>query len=353
MSDNRPPAYYEDGTLVIRASSLGGPVCQLVAAALGNDILPPPRWLQQAFDAGNYWEGPVLEELRRRGWREVGVYDDSGAIDINGMAQREVDWPVKPGVIIRFHPDDVLLPVGDEVPTSREVLGFPEGPVIVEAKALSAANYEIATRGSAADLPYAYDWQLSAMMLGLGLPAVWVTINKGHPEFADNEQDTLTATLHAEWVARPPISKAQIVKRVLLIEKLIAAGEVPGGGDHHGANPCRFLYLCPEASEQKETTVLLGERADELARWAQWYEQQRELERLAKQRKEEAREQLLELLGDDGLVSADGWRVRKTEVVSGRVDRKAIEKDNGGKVPEAWLKESASTRLTVERGGAA
>jgi hypothetical protein len=355
MGDDRPPAYWEDETLVIRASSLGGPICQLVAAGQGNDILPPPPWLQKAFDAGNHWEGPVLEELRRRGWREAKGQEDA--------AQAEHDYPIVPGIVIRFHPDDVLLPVGDEVPTSREPLNFPEGPVIVEAKALSAANYEIATRDGAECLPYAYDWQLSAMMLGLRLPAVWVTVDKsakGRPVPDDKEElipgmsdeIAVCASLHAQWVAHPPIPKATIVKRVLLIRKLIQSGELPTDPAHHGANPCRFLYLCPTAAEQKDTVRLLGERADEMVRWARFYEQQKEIERLAKERKDEARGQLIEMLGEDSRVAADGYVVRRDEVTSSRVNRKAIERDNGGAVPEGWLAESTSTRLTVEGPGA-
>lgn len=308
MSDDRPPCYHEGDTLVIRASSLGGPVCQLVASGLGNDILPPPPWLAKAFAAGNYWEGPVLGELRRRGWR-----------DVPGLsAQDEHDWPVVPGVVIRFHPDDVLLPVGDEVPSTRQPLDFPEGPVLVEAKALSAANYEVACRDGAEHLPYAYDWQLSAMMIGLGLPAVWVTVDKskgppavraeGNADEWDAHADAL-GSLHAQWVATPPVPKAAIIRRVLLIRKLIEAGDIPSAATHHGASPCRFLYLCPEAGEQKDTKVLSGSRGDEVARWARWYEQQKEVAKLAYERKEEARGQLLELLGEDAKVLADGWVV--------------------------------------------
>lgn len=355
MSDNRPPAYYEDQTLVIRASSLGGPICQMVASALGNDILPPPKWLQKAFDEGNFWEGPMLEELKRRGWRNYPAID----------AQMEHDYHIVPGVIVRFHPDEVMIPVGNEVPTSREARDFPEGPVLVEAKALSAANYEAATKGSAADLPYAYDWQLSVMMLALELPAVWVTVDKSQDRSENwaapigelNDDGTFNllapvlATLHAEYVKTPPISKSQIIKRVLEIKRWIEKGALPDDEASHNANPCRFLYLCPKAAEQKETVVVLGERGDEVARWAMFYEQQKRNEELTKERKEEARAQLIELIGGDARVAAGGFVVTKTEVAGRKsFDRKAAEKAGLNLEPYTKVGDP-STRLMVERAG--
>lgn len=365
MSDSRPPAYFEGDTLVIRASSLGGPVCQLVAAGQGHEIMPPPPWLQKAFDEGNRWEGPMLEELRRRGWREPKLGHVFNGAEWPGdtpAAQSEHDWPVVPGIVVRFHPDDVLVPVGDDVPATRErASNFPEGPVLVECKALSAANYEMATTVGAARLPYAYDWQLSAMMHGLGLPAVWVTVDKGaskayeasDPDGGSDQvrEDLVLATLHAEWVATPPIPKADIVRRVLKIRQLIRSGDLPTDGADHQANPCRFLHVCPVAEEREATVVATGDRATEVARWAQWYEQQKTIEKQAGERKAEARERLLELVGEDDAVLADGWKVTRTEVASSRVDRRAIEKDNGGTVPEKWLKESVSVRLEVEGAG--
>lgn len=310
MSDNRPSAYLEsaeDGVyIVLRASGLGGCMRDLVLHLLGNEPLATPDEVQARFDAGNRAEPHILRRC----------VEEHGFRFVEGSSQREGEYVVirsgeKPGVKVRFHPDGIA-DVGEML----------DRRVVVEAKALAESSYNQAVSKGTGSL-FGYDWQLSAMMHSANLPAVWVALLKNK----DQDAEEWDGPMHMEWVDVPPRSKAEFLKRAKMIRDAYLSGEAPEC-DSPNQYPCPFLYLRPE---REDTTEHEGDElvSVAIAQYAQQYDQWAAEEKIAKQNREKARDELLAILNGRGGIRGNGWRVTQHERVYARFDRKAAEKELG------------------------
>lgn len=114
MSDDRAPAYWESGRLILRASSFGGCIGALSRAALGQTAAPAPEFMLQRYAQGNKAEPIIVAELQRRGH----VLTNVGAND-----QLELELDIAGKVVIRCHPDGIINRSADgEFPMASEAL---------------------------------------------------------------------------------------------------------------------------------------------------------------------------------------------------------------------------------------
>lgn len=329
--DDRASAYWEGDNLILRGSMIGSSLCQLVAPLLGHEPAPHPDFLLERFAEGNRWEGLVLERMQKLGWQ------------FNGQAQSEHELQIGPKTFIRCHPDEVGRP---------SMLGE---DTIVEVKALADSSMETIRAGSTADLPWGYGEQISAMMRCKTLPsrAIWVAVPKGLEGKTEKRGKKTVAVdpldhLHFEEVHAPPMPMKWFVERGMKIREWVDKGEVPGGCD---AYPCPFHYL--HDAKDDDSDDVDEQTAEEIVRWSSWYVQQAEHEQVAKERKNEARTELLALMKGAGAkkVYEGGFSVTMSQRESKRLDRKAV-KAAGIDLSE-FEKASFGDVLKVESGWSA
>lgn len=232
QGDNRPACYYEGDTLIIRASAIGNScLFELVATAQEYEPVGLPANILRAFEEGKKIEPVVIRRLQT----------DHDFIIHSKQMERELILPNN--IHIRFHPDAVA--------------SWPRYPNVkrwvVEVKALGDSLWQRAVRGSVGDTIDEYEWQLSVMMLGLGMPGLWVPYNKGKPPdeetgirpFCKHEK-----AIYLEPVFDPPIDldtineKAQHIKELVDGEDILETGQECGDSTHW---PCRFQHLKPES----------------------------------------------------------------------------------------------------------
>lgn len=223
MGDDRPACYYEDDTLIIRASSIGSS-CLWELVAAGQDYPPSavPAFLQRAFDDGHTLEPIIIGMLEERGHSIYG-------------AQEEAELVINPTLKIRYHPDGMMV--------------WKDNESVLEIKALSDILWQKAARWSVGDCIEEYKWQISAMMHHKGKPAVWVAYNKGN---SDGSNCPDQGRLLYETVLEPPISLDEIRSKAEQIKKLVDGGDLLESGrpcDNPKQFPCRYLHLRPEPNE--------------------------------------------------------------------------------------------------------
>lgn len=325
--DNRPAAYKEGDLIVLRASSFGSAcIRDLVLHLLGeHDPLPTPPDLQVRFDAGHAAEPHILNRLHVLGWRPV-----------EGAAQKEGELHVLPGVVIRFHPDGVM--------TAPMFANTDDFTRLVECKALAPSSYAQARTKGTGSL-FSYDWQLSVMMHALKLPATWVALCKNM-----ENPDDYQGELHLEHVTTPPKSMGQIVMRARKIvrayEEAREGGELPECEDP-SIYPCPFLMLRPE-KEKDEGVRLEGDEADLVDKLGKAYIAARDQEKAAKEAKERARGELLDLAGGRDIVRGRAVRFKKSTVTRTWADADALKADG---LWDKYKKSSVSERVDVEEVG--
>lgn len=230
MGDDRPAVYTEEGGLtVVRASSLGYCLWELVAILQGHQPEPWPENVIRAMQEGTDGEAGVLARLVDAGWKLEADF-----------AQQTFELACGPGIVVRYHPDGAGLPATQ--PTVRH---------LVEVKRLHRQSFHKIRRHGAGGLPPAYLWQVSAMMVNQRCPAVVVVENKGgtpdengvRPEYPDDGE------LEFVWLDEPPRSWAQIIRRVRQIRDLAAGDDITTTDmacEQPDQWPCRFRELRPE-----------------------------------------------------------------------------------------------------------
>jgi len=297
--DNRPPAYWElDGEIVpsrtpgaimvIRASALGHCIWELAACLQDYTPLPYPDTILRAFKEGHDAEPLILERLLgpEMKWTRV-----------EGAAQAVGELRVGPNRIIRFHPDDVAA-------SSHE----PTIPRLVEVKFLHPQTFEaIHKQGimSPAATRYGYDWQLSSMMLGLRLPAVFVVgekVRKATKAGAEPAPPTV-GNLAMKYVETPPHSLGEIVRRVKEVYDVAVGDDLAESDrpcDRPDQWPCLFRHLRPEPEGGEENNLpdIPPDLYAEAERLLAGYVKFRALEAQAKKDKELLRDAVKGLLGD-------------------------------------------------------
>lgn len=232
VGDNRPPVYWEGDTLIIRASAIGTScLWELVAAGQGYDPYPLPDVLVRAFREGHELEPVVVERLKQEHRYQFVSH------------QMEGNWLVAPGIIIRYHPDGLLR------------------DAVVEIKALGNELWQKAVRSSVGKTIDEYPWQASVMMHDTGLPLIWVAYNKGTPpinDMGDRELCADVGKLHFETLNAPPISRAEITEKALLVRDLIQGPDIILSGrgcDDFEHWPCRYTQLRPQPTGEEGKKV--------------------------------------------------------------------------------------------------
>lgn len=299
--DNRPAAYWEldgeivdvwgaqdpDAIMVIRASALGHCVWELAAHLQGHEPLPYPDVILRAFQEGRDAEPAILGRLfgPEMKWSRV-----------DGAAQAVGELKVGPGRVIRFHPDDVGV-------SSHE----PDTPHLIEAKFLASQSFDDFHKhgaGSKTVARYGYDWQLSAMMLGLKLPAVWLIGEKvRHAQAAGAEAPVEVGNLAMRYVTKPPRSLAEIMRRAKEVYDLATGDDLASSDrpcDRPDQWPCLYRHLRPEpeGGEENHLPEIPEDLRGEAERLLSGYVRFRDLETKAKGDKEKLRDALKALLGD-------------------------------------------------------
>lgn len=286
--DNRPPVYYDDdGTMIIRASSIGTScLWELVAAGQGYPPGPLPDNIVRAFRTGHELEPIIIAQVKqeRPDWRLLGAGQEEGHL----LLVLEDGSLVK----IRFHVDEKYAHGLDSVS-------------ILEVKSVSDDNYQQVVKGGkgAVGKLFDYDWQASVMMHATGLPLTWAAYNKGKPEKVIDgvPQSPLCpdkGSIHYDYCDVPPISLDEIRQKVAAIKSLVDGEDVVESGrpcDNPQHYPCRYLHLRPEPGEDgaeggmgERATVVLGPEDQQafnglVARYVMYKGQADEADELRKQ----------------------------------------------------------------------
>lgn len=238
MSDNRAACYFEGDVMVLRASSLGNCIGNLVRNGLGMSPQHAPSSLQERWAQGVKAEPLIVEEVERQGW--VVSYAGEGE-------QLELELKVGPKIVIRCHPDGLATWLDED--------GFPQHTRVLECKALRPSF----DRGF---LPY--KWQMSVEMAASGFKGLWaygekdekgeLVIESGppprvhtlrHPKVELVPQDT------------PHFFLADIKRRALKIYKAVINGDIPEC--EYRQFPCGFYQddgtLCGIKKEAEELPI--------------------------------------------------------------------------------------------------
>jgi hypothetical protein len=299
--DNRPPVYWEDGRLIIRASAIGNPcLWELIAAGQGYEPATLPEFLAVAFAEGHALEPIVIAKLQENGM-QFESHQQEGHLDIE-------DVPVS----IRYHPDGI----GTDL----------FGRHVVEVKALRNEVWQKARRSGVGSLFAEYPWQLSTMMIAEGLPGEWVAINKGNKDNSFCEEE---GKLLRETVALPPISYEDICDKAKRIYEGVMGPDVLKSGrecDNPNHFPCRYIHLRPEPEEDqiKEFTEAEKEELDYLLKAYLTFKGTVDE---AKQRQDEIRNQIIAIAGDTKKIITDAFIAPISQAYSTTTDWASMERD--------------------------
>lgn len=254
--DGRNLVYYA-------ASSIGFCPKALFYDRQGITHEPTPQWMQERYDAGTDNEAAILEMLYRdkprwayynqqekasRGFR-FGEYMEDRGKDYSDQIQ--VSVPIGSNVIVQGHMDELAYfwLAGD--PRQGEIRG-------VEAKFFGPSFWNIFKRKGLAGFPK-YQWQVSVLMRGagqvLGLPYLPFLFVVGEKD--DNGK---LVGISIEQVDEPPIKWAQVIGKVMGIEKRVLDNNPPDC-DKPLMYPCPFYPYHDEESglEVDETKLFLLE----------------------------------------------------------------------------------------------
>lgn len=241
LGDNRPSVYWEeiDGEvfLIIRASAIGHPcLWELTAQGQGHDQGNLPAFMRRAFRKGQELEPVVIQALK----------DEYGYLEQSAQIEGHLILPEN--IMIRYHPDGIGL--FEKAP--YDYIGM----CVVEIKALRHESYDKAAQGHVGDIVEEYPWQLSVMMHGERLPAMWVAVDKGHPPDPETGIKPVVegeGRIYMDPITTPPISLADITLKALKIKELVLGEDVLTADwgctspDHF---PCRYLHLRPEPEDE-------------------------------------------------------------------------------------------------------
>lgn len=333
MGDNRPPVYYEDGTMVIRASAVGGScLWELAAAGQGYKPATLPESLVRAFRAGHELEPRIAKMLEEKHGFRFESHQDEGHLLIP-LGDESV-------VKVRFHSDGIAQ-VNVPVPIDH----WGQNEYVVEIKALGDDLWQKAVRGSVGDCIDEYNWQLSVMMYATGLPAVWCAYNKGKPEkmvdgIMQSELCEDKGRLHLEWVDVAPISYQQIAEKVRKIKETVEGEDVVTSGrrcDDPGHWPCRYLHLRPENPSEGTSNEVgvdpgIQTQVDQLV---SRYLAYKGIADETKQAQDRTRDELIELLGDKATYITDKWIIPVMQNTSHPVDWSQVSREAKAEIEAA------------------
>lgn len=318
MSDNRPPVYWEDDELIIRASAIGGScLFELVAAGQGYELLPVPPKLQRAFDAGNYWEPIIIKRL-----------EDEYQF-IFQSTQGEGNLKLGPLTTMRYHPDGISfigsefwLQVGYNKNIRRRKFPTDELPprkVVVEIKALSDVLWQKFVKGGMETVIDEYPYQLSGMMHDTGLPGLWVGYNKGITEDENGYKAPCKdeGKLYFQLVMEAPVPLSDLIDIATQVRELVTGDDIldtQRACDDYNHWPCRYLYLRPEGGRDMGTSdedilVIGAEDQDEVDKLFRDYYLFKGQADENKKRADYFKQRILEVAGTHNRITTDKWDV--------------------------------------------
>lgn len=304
MSDNRPPVYKDNGTVVFRASSVGMSLKALVALIMGFEPVPPSKRLEEIFETGHRLEPEIVQGVRDQYATEnyFQVYE----VEEDTGEQIEVELEVTDNAIIRGHVDGVAYKGGNN-------------RYVVEAKSFSDSLYRQHINGKLFDSNPYYRDQLTVYMEALGLPALYAV---GLKE-TDEDGNVTLAEVDVEEIPTPPGDinkiKAKLIKAMDLAEK----GELPVECD------CNFFCPTPYLHEQTDEHVIddadLSLRIDALCAT---YTKARQEEKNAEAKKKEVGKKIEKLLAENEIEKGETDRFTVSQVSYNRtkLDKKALRK---------------------------
>lgn len=230
----------DDGRVIYRASAIGGCVKALAAVRMGYDTKPPPQQMLEVFARGHESEDRAINLLMLRGYEIT-------------SKQREVELPITDMISVVGHIDGLI-----DYESS-----------VVEIKSQSQDEWDsFNQRGFEARLFPKYRWQFSVYRHALQMPLILVRYNRA------------TAELDIQTVDDSLLySVDEIGQRVTQIESIAATMVLPD--ECPMDYPCPVYYLHPEDEREQ-----LGEEVDALIRQ---YRAGQKMERLGKQKREDAK----------------------------------------------------------------
>lgn len=289
MSDDRPPVYEEDGRVIYRASAIGGCTKMLAAIRMGYSMSDTPERMREVFEAGNEAESRTIIELKNKGW-EI------------GHQQEQVELQLTPRLVVRAHLDARAIDTPIEI---KSTVGE-----------ISDALWE------------RYLWQFSVIMCATGKDLILVTW--------DRDERRITKT---EIFKDLPLSRAQILQKVLEVERVAGLGVLPEVCDHP-------MYPCPVFRLHEDQLPLpLQIDDEEVDRYAREYDHARKEETRWKGIKDAARRALRLGIVEDNIRTRSGIRVKFIQAKSRRVSEKLM-KDRGWD-PEEVKEETIQERIDV------
>lgn len=202
-------------------------MCDKMFVALANFYEPKehPEWFQEILDEGTNSEEAIIQ-----------MYLEKGGLEVTNQ-QRELNWEVMDGVVIRCHTD------GEEA----------DGLGLFEAKKIRQTQWEKFKRVGV-EYGKTYPMQVAAMMFAGDYE--WCSFTGGKYNMETGEIDEV----FTHHLASPPVPKLAILKRISHLEKIIDEGlqpqDVPCNVKQY---PCPVFYLHDEEEYAKDTVRLKGD----------------------------------------------------------------------------------------------
>lgn len=297
LDPERPPVIEgTDGSVFYRASSLGSCEVALIALRMGMEAMPPPKSMLPRFADGHLHEASILQR----------VADLENLRYYRLQPERDQDqlcWEV----------GEVKRAAGAySVFVQGSIDGLAEhpahGPIVVDAKALSQSSWESWVSGQFKAWPH-YAWQLSAYAYALGDLAVGEVAGKPLPILMAVKNKN-TGEVRGWVYPEPPITRSQILAKLLKVEMRAASGLLPFCADQQWMCPTWYLHADSD-SDAGITTDWTEQQMGEAEALGIQYEKAKVEEHLAKARKDRLRDQIIHLVGDSGKVrTAGGWSVK-------------------------------------------
>lgn len=249
----------ERGLWVYRASALGGCETAMAAARAGMTAEAYPESFQKKFAEGHRNEALILEKFleAQPAFENVPLTAYTpGEKDLLSFGpvvgdQVRCEVPVGDKAIIRGHADGIV----HHGPHSFFVF---EGKAFAKSlwKEWEDSDGDVLTLGDG--LWEKYRWQLSTMMLGFGLPAVFVV--------GEKDEAGVVGQVKYRWIDMPFATLGQLKARVARVENSAARGENLSCARKD--YPCPFFYIHEQAADDVARIVdveleeLLASRAE-------------------------------------------------------------------------------------------
>lgn len=300
MSD-KPAARLEGSKVVYRASAVGGCLRGLVASRLGYDPLPPDPGLETIFKEGHRHETLIIEDLEADGIK-VDRFDERGD-------QLAIELPISERVVIEGHLD-----------------GITDGGRVLECKALSQTSFEKWQRKGFGEFQ-TYADQITCYMAATGRSALYAVKNRN------------TGRVSTQLIDEPPSDIKEIKARVLKAEMYARRGELPPCDRKKGWG-CAFRYLHDNGDEG----ATFDEAIESLARA---YREAAVREKEAAGMKAEAKERLMQQLGDTEKAESSSYRVSRYKTTRGRWNEEKMQEELGAEAVERYKLYTTTETLRV------